>query len=118
MIILICGANGTGKTTLAEPLANILKATYVTEFTYLGTDLKGYIDGIVSTGAGVVLDYKCDSAAIFQYINPDYVVWMDTIKSTYTKPARVNYHVSKWFTDTHIQLSDVFNNYISRNTHL
>ena len=54
--------------------------------------------------------------------NPDYTVWMDTIKEgrfedtnrLFEKPKNVDYHVSQWFDDTHAQLVLIVQNYMLR----
>ena len=106
MIILICGAEGSGKTALAKPLAKLLNAMYVTKDSY-ANELKGYIDGIVAAGKTVVVDKRCSTNAAVEYLNPDYVVWMDTIEEKIERPSKVNYHVAEWFDDTHKQLAKV-----------
>ena len=53
---------------------------------------------------------------------PDYTVWMDTITASeykdtnvlFENPPNCNYHIKKWFTDTHAQLSEVVANYMDR----
>ena len=114
MIILVCGAEGSGKTVLAKPFADLLGAVYVNKDTYNGNELKGYIDGITSTGKIVVLDRRCQTVKAHEYINPDYVVWMDTVKEKTERPPRVNYHVSAWFDDTHDSLINVVKNFMER----
>ena len=114
MIILICGAEGSGKTTLAKPFAELLGAAYVNKDTYTRNELKGYIDGIASTGKHVVVDKRCQTTAAHEYIDPDYVVWMDTVESKTEKPPHVDYHVSEWFDDTHKQLVKVVNKFMER----
>lgn len=111
MIILICGAEGSGKTTLAKPFADLLGAQYVNKDTY-SSELKGYIDGIVSTGKTVVVDKRCKSNEAIEYLKPDYIVWMDTVTDKTEKPLKVDYHVSKWFNNTHEQLVKVVKNFI------
>ena len=115
MIILICGAEGSGKTSLAKPFADLLGAVYVNKDTYLRNELKGYIDGITSTGKNVVVDKRCRTNAAVDYIDPDFVVWMDTIEEKIERPAKVNYHVSQWFHDTDAQLLQVIKKFTERN---
>lgn len=114
MIILICGAEGSGKTVLAQPFSELLGAVYVNKDTYLH-ELKGYIDGLVAAGKTVVVDKRCQTADAHKYIQPDFVVWMDTVKEKTERPPRVDYHVSEWFNDTHQQLLLVINTFIERN---
>lgn len=114
MIILVCGAEGSGKTVLAKPFADLLNAVYVNKDTYQ-IELKGYIDGLVAAGKTVVVDKRCQSAKAVEYINPDFVVWMDTVDAKIEKPSKVNYHVAQWFNDTHAQLVNVVKTYMERN---
>ena len=54
---------------------------------------------------------------------PDYTVWMDTIKEgrfedtnkMFEQPPSCDYHVSKWFEDTHAQLLQVVQTWMERN---
>jgi ATP-dependent protease Clp ATPase subunit len=114
MIILICGAEGSGKTVLAKSFAKLLNAAYVNKDTY-PNELKGYIDGLVAAGKTVVVDKRCQTAKAHEYINPDYVVWMDTVESKIERPPKVNYHVSEWFNDTHVELMKVVSKYMEQN---
>lgn len=113
MIILICGAEGSGKTVLAKPFAELINAIYVNKDSYQ-KELKGYIDGLVAAGKTVVLDKRCQSREAVEYIDPDYVVWMDTVSNTTETPPKVNYHVNQWFEDTHKQLGAVVLNYMAK----
>ena len=113
MIILICGAEGSGKTVLAKPFAELLGAVYVNKDTY-SRELKGYIDGLVAAGKTVVVDKRCQTNRAVEYIDPDFVVWMDTVKEKIDKPQKVNYHVAQWFDDTHTQLVDIVKVYMER----
>jgi uridine kinase len=115
MIILICGAEGSGKTVLAKPFAELINAVYVNKDTYPRKELKGYIDGLVAAGKTVVVDKRCQSVEAHNYINPDYVVWMDTVEAKTETPPRIDYHVSEWFNDTHKQLVNVIKLYMERN---
>ena len=83
MKILICGPNGSGKKTLAEPLTKLLKDKCT-----------------------VIIQPVTDQHQIDE-IGPDYVVWMDTSDKPSFKPNKVNYHISAWFNDTHTQLAEV-----------
>lgn len=112
MIILICGAEGSGKTVLAKPFAELINAIYVNKDTYPRNELKGYIDGIASTGKHVVVDKRCSTIEAHRYIDPDFVVWMDTVEAKIDKPPKVDYHVSEWFNDTHEQLATVIESYL------
>lgn len=113
MIILVCGSEGSGKTVLAKPFADLINAVYVNKDTYTN-ELKGYIDGLVAAGRTVVVDKRCQSVNAHNYIKPDYVVWMDTVKNKIEKPPRVDYHISQWFDDTHVQLVKVIEKFMER----
>ena len=90
MKILICGPEESGKKTLSEPLEELLKdkCTIVVE--------------------------SCTDQNQVDEINPDYIVWMDTLGKPTFKPNKVNYHISAWFDDTHTQLADVIIRHITR----
>ncbi len=113
MKILICGPEGSGKTTLAMPLSDLINAVYVNKDSYKD-ELRGYIDGLVAGGKTVVIDKRCASADAVEYLHPDYIIWMDTVPASkdFTKPVNYDYHVSKWFIDTHTQLAEVVKNYM------
>lgn len=84
MKILICGPEGSGKKTLAEPLEELLKdsCTIVVE--------------------------SCTNQNQVDEIDPGYIVWMDTLYNVKTfKPNNVDYHITEWFSDTHTQLVNV-----------
>ncbi len=114
MKILICGPEGSGKTTLAKPFAELLNAIYVNKDSYKN-ELRGYIDGIVAAGKHVVIDKRCNTNEAVEYLDPDYIVWMDTKANKTEKPSRIDYHVAEWFHDTHSQLGDVVKRYMERN---
>mgnify|MGYP001146316377 CR=1 FL=1 len=113
MIILICGPERSGKTTLAKPFAELLGAVYVNKDTY-ANELKGYVDGIVAAGKTVVIDKRCNTNEAVEYLDPDYVVWMDMRTVKTEKPSRVDYHVAEWFDDTDKQLLDVVKRYMEK----
>jgi len=113
MIILICGAEGSGKSVLAKPFAELIGAVYVTKDTY-ANELKGYVDGLVAAGKTVVIDKRCSTNAAITYLNPNFIVWMDTVSVKTETPHQVDYHVSQWFDDTSKQLSEVITKFITR----
>lgn len=135
MKILIFGLPGSGKTTLAEPLAELLGGVHINADTirekYEGYDrskwdftptgrmhqairMRYLADGIVMSGKIAIADFVCPTDAARAEFNPDFTVWMDTIdkgrfedtNKMFERPynAYVDYHVSKWFNDTHAQL--------------
>tara|TARA_R110000803_G_scaffold207360_1_gene275251 strand:+ start:272 stop:700 length:429 start_codon:yes stop_codon:yes gene_type:complete len=138
MKILIFGLPGSGKSTLAEPFAELLGGVWVNadqvrkhyddwDFTSDGRMRQAqrmrYIsDGVVRAGKIAVTDFICPTDASRLAFDPDYTVWMDTIKEgrfedtnkMFEKPALVNYCVNDWFDDTHIQLTKVVSDYMQR----
>ena len=79
-------------------------------------------DGVVLAGKIAVADFVCPTEAARAEFAPDYTVWMDTIQAgryedtnaMFEQPPQCNYHVNKWFDDTHAQLVKVVNNYMLR----
>ena len=140
MKILIMGLPGSGKSTLAEPLAKQLQGVWVNadavrkeyddwDFTPEGrirqANRMRYIsDGIVRAGKTAVADFICPTREARMQFDPDYIVWLDTIKrgryddtnKMFEPPELniVNYHVKEWFTDTHAQLSEIVKNWTQR----
>lgn len=138
MKILICGLPGSGKSTLAEPFAKLINGVWINadqvreqyndwDFSPEGRirqaqRMKYLSDGVVRAGGIAVADFVCPTEKARNEFSADYVVWMDTIKegrfedtnAMFQKPSNVNYHVSEWFNDTHAQLLEVVQGYISR----
>ena len=140
MKILIMGLPGSGKSTLAEPLAKQLQGVWVNadavrkEYDDWDLTPEGRIrqanrmryisDGIVMAGKTAVADFICPTREARMQFDPDYIVWLDTIKrgryddtnKMFEPPELniVNYHVKEWFTDTHAQLSEIVKNWTQR----
>lgn len=142
MKILICGLPGSGKTTLAEPFAKLINAVWINadavrkeyddwDFTPEGRirqaqRMRYLADGIVRAGQICVADFVAPTPQARSEFGADYVVWMDTIKegrfedtNAMYVPLEVgqyDYHVAKWFDDTHVQLVEVVKNYMKKHT--
>lgn len=136
MKILIFGLPGSGKSTLAEPFAKLIGGVWLnadqirSEYNDWDFSPEGRIrqaqrmrylsDGIVKAGKIAVADFVCPTEHARQEFAADFTVWMDTIKEgryddtnrMFEKPKTFNYHVSAWFTDTHIQLMEVVKAYM------
>ena len=139
MKILIFGLPGSGKTTLAKPFAELIGGVHINadevrktyndyNFTIDGRIIQAqrmrYIaDGVVLAGKIAVADFVCPTEEARKKFNPDYTVWMDTIKegryvdtnAIFKNPIKCDYHVAEWFSDTHAQLVDVVTNYMEKN---
>ena len=112
MKILICGPEGSGKTTLAKPFAELIGGVYINKDSYQ-KELRGYVDGIVAAGKSVVIDKRCNTLEAVNYLDPDYVVWLDMRTVKTERPNRVDYHIEGWFDNTPEQLSKVVERYIT-----
>ena len=136
MKILIFGLPGSGKSTLAEPFAELIGGVWINadqvrtqyddwDFSPAGRmrqaqRMRHLADGVVLAGRIAVADFVCPTEAARLEFAPDYTVWMDTIKAgryedtnaMFEQPPQCNYHVNKWFDDTHAQLVKVVNNYM------
>lgn len=141
MKILIFGLPGSGKTTLATPLSELLSAVHINadeirkeyddwDFTPEGRmrqamRMKYLADGIVKAGKICVADFVAPTQEARKEFGADFVVWMDTIdkgkyedtNAMFIKPEKVDYHVSKWFNDTHLVLVEVIKKYMERGYH-
>jgi adenylylsulfate kinase len=137
MKILIFGLPGSGKSTLAEPFAKLVGGVWLNadavrkeyndwDFTLEGRmrqamRMKFLSDGVVKAGKIAVADFVCPTEAARLEFAPDFTVWMDTItegrfedtNKIFEKPtAKCDYHVSEWFSDTHLQLMQVVTSFM------
>ena len=139
MKILIFGLPGSGKSTLAEPFAQLINGVWINadqvreryddwDFSIEGRirqaqRMRLLADGVVLAGKVAVADFVCPTEETRKEFGPDYTVYMDTITASeykdtnilFENPVNCNYHIKKWFTDTHAQLSEVVLNYMERN---
>jgi adenylylsulfate kinase len=139
MKILIFGLPGSGKTTLAKPFAELIGGVHInadqvrTYYNDWDFSLSGRIrqavrmrylaDGVVLAGKIAVADFVCPTEAARKEFDPDFTVWMDTIEEgrfedtnkMFERPAQCDYHVAKWFNDTHTQLMPVVQRWKEKN---
>jgi len=139
MKILIFGLPGSGKSTLAEPFAKLIDGIWINadavrkhyddwDFTPEGRmrqaqRMRYLADGVVMAGKHAVADFVCPTEEARKAFNPDYTVWMDTIKEgryedtnkMFESPPQCDYHVADWFNDTHQQLLPVLQRWMEKN---
>lgn len=142
MKILIFGLPGSGKTTLAKPFAELIGGVWINadevrthyndwDFSHEGRifqahRMKFLADGVVRAGKVAIADFVCPTNEAREAFDPDFTVWMDTIKegrfedtnAIFEAPDHVDYHVSAWFEDTHAQLLPVVQRWMERNNEL
>jgi adenylylsulfate kinase len=138
MKILVFGLPGAGKSTLAEPLAKLVGGVHLNadrireenndwDFSPEGRmrqamRMKFLSDGVVKAGKVAVADFIAPTFEARQFFNADFSIWMDTIQEgrfedtnkMFEEPRidEYDYHVSKWFNDTHEQLAKVLEKYL------
>ena len=139
MKILIFGLPGSGKTTLAQPFAELINGVHLNadavrdkyddwDFTLEGRirqaqRMRYLADGVVMADKIAIADFVCPTETARQEFAPDFTIWMDTITEgryadtiqMFEAPPECNYHVSEWFDDTHAELIRVIKTYMERN---
>jgi len=117
-IILIMGLPGSGKTTLANELAPLLKAKRLNadevrkeanewDFSEEGRirqakRMADLAEKIKEEGTHVVVDFICPTPEARTLFPADFIIWVDTIKESrfadtnamFVKPEKYNYHVT------------------------
>lgn len=94
--ILIMGLPGAGKTTLAKKLVSLTNAVWLNadeirkknddwDFSYEGRmrqakRMSSLADKFKKDGNYVVADFVCPTPEARQLFNPDFIIWVDTIK--------------------------------------
>ena len=133
------GLPGSGKTTLAKPFADLIGGVHINadevrshyndwDFSPEGrmrqaARMRYLADGVVMAGKIAVADFVCPTEQARMEFNPDFTVWMDTIKegrfedtnAIFVQPIHYDYHVSEWFDDTHTELGNVVKRYMEYN---
>ena len=118
MKILIMGLPGSGKTTLALELVNILNAEWLNadvirkkendwDFSEEGRKrqarrMSDMANDLLKQGNYVIADFVCPTDNSREIFNPDFIIWLDTINKgrfedtneIFTKPKRYDLRVT------------------------
>tara|TARA_Y100000590_G_C15638180_1_gene983846 strand:+ start:419 stop:1192 length:774 start_codon:yes stop_codon:yes gene_type:complete len=131
MKILIMGLPDAGKTTLASKLVPLIKAKWLSadkvrkeaddwDFSTEGRKrqakrMANFADKYKQKGHHVVADFICPTPEARKLFNPDYIVWVDTIKKgkfedtneMFVKPEKYDFHVTNKNAELYaLQISD------------
>ena len=117
--ILIFGLPGSGKTTLAKSLVNLIGGIHINadevrekyddwDFSNEGRTRQAYrmkflSDGVVQAGKIAVADFICPTKNTREDFNADFSVWMNTIEKgrfedtnkMFEKPNNIDYEINK-----------------------
>jgi len=135
--ILIMGLPGAGKTTLASKLVPLLKAKWLNadeirkkandwDFSAEGRKrqakrMADFADKIKNEGHYVVADFVCPTSKARKIFNPDFLIWVDTIKESrfedtnkiFEKPKNFDFKVTTQNADLWaIQILDKIRPYV------
>ena len=113
------GLPGSGKTTLANELAPMLNAKRLNadevrkeandwDFSEEGRKrqavrMASKAEEFIKSGQSVVVDFVCPTPEVRKLFNPDFIIWVDTIKSSrfedtnkiFTKPKNFDVRVTE-----------------------
>tara|TARA_B100000963_G_scaffold89112_1_gene76666 strand:- start:869 stop:1270 length:402 start_codon:yes stop_codon:yes gene_type:complete len=131
MKILIMGLPGSGKTTLAKKLTKLLNAGWINadkvrekyddwDFTKEGVLRQAKRMGNLSEKLKkkfIIADFVCPYEKGRSLFNPDYLIWMDTIKKgrfstfdkSFEKPKNYNYKITGKKFDIKTLVSEIIN---------
>ena len=136
MKILIFGLPGSGKSTLAEPFAKLVDGIWINadlvrkkyndwDFSPEGrmrqaNRMRLLSDGVVKAGKIAVADFVCPTNKAREEFDPDYSVWMDTIKKgryedtnmMFQPPSKCDYQITEWSIDFEEQLTKIVKHYM------
>jgi len=132
MKILATGSHGSGKTTLAKPLAELLDAVYVddkyinetTAYSPINGDnipnlhdcMNFFANGVTAGGKIVIMDTLIYPYLARKLLSPDFLISMEAIDPLPTvSEYKADYVVSEWFDDTHQQLHNILKYYRNAN---
>ncbi len=113
------GLPGAGKTTLAEKLVSLIKSKWLNadavrkeandwDFSDEGRKrqavrMASKAEEFIKSGQSVVVDFVCPTPEVRKLFNPDFTIWVDTIKSSrfedtnkiFTKPKNFDVRVTE-----------------------